>query len=133
MRYDRTENMIGNILTTILRRSSVAFMATKLLPLAVVIGFTICVAQVQSQLLTGTPTESPSLPKHRTQKRTEATPPVERAEPPSAAESPAASQTPRLIRRKTMTKAPASPTLTPVVSPTPRKFKIRFPRLFKPK
>ena len=108
-------------------------MASKIFPLVFGIGLTIWVAQVQSQLLTGTPTESPSLPKNRTQKRTEAASPVESAESRSAAESPAASPTPRLIRRKTMTKAPASPTLTPVVSPTPRKFKIRFPRLFKPK
>src|SRR5437667_12859324 len=107
MRYDRIENMIGNILTTILRRSSVAFVATKLLPLAVVIGLTICVAQVQSQLLTGTPTESPSLPKHRTQKRTEATPPLESATSSSAADSPAASPTPKRIRRNTTVEMPA--------------------------
>jgi hypothetical protein len=55
------------------------------------IGLTIGVAQVQSQLLTGTPpTESPSPPKHRTEKKTEATPPVESSALPSAGESPAA-------------------------------------------
>jgi hypothetical protein len=111
----------------------VCFMATKLLPLAVVIGLTICVAQVQSQLLTGTPTESLSPPKHRPQKRTTATPPTESATSPSAAESPAASLEPKRSRRKTTAEASASPTPTPVASPTPRKFKLRFPRLFKPK
>src|SRR5262245_5420104 len=107
-------------------------MASELLPLAFVIGLTIGVAQVQSQLLTGTPIES-SPPKHRTQKRTEATPPVENAASPSAAESPAASPKPKRIRRKTTAEVSASPTATPVASPTPSKFKFRFPRLFKPK
>jgi hypothetical protein len=32
-----------------------------------------------------------------------------------------------------MTEVAASPTSTPVASPTPRKFKLRFPRLFKPR
>jgi hypothetical protein len=95
------------------------------------ISLTIGVAQVQSQLLTGTPTESPSPPKQRTEKRTEATPPVESGASPSAAESPAASPTPRRIRKKTTAEMSPSPTPTPVASPTPRK--IRFPRLFKPK
>jgi hypothetical protein len=104
-------------------------MARKIFPLVCAIGLTIWVAQVQSQLLTGTPTESPSPPKHRT----EATPPVESAESRSAVQSPAASPTPRLIRRKTMTKVPPSPIPTPVASPTPRKFQFRFPRLFKPR
>src|SRR5919106_3168845 len=108
-------------------------MASKILPLVFGIGLTVWVAQVQSQLLTGTPTESPSPPEHRTHKRTEATPPVESAAPASAGESPAASPTPRRIRSKTTAEMAASPTLTPVASPTPRKFKIRFPRLFKPK
>jgi len=97
------------------------------------IGLTIGVAQVQSQLLTGTPSESLTLPKHPTQKRTEATPPVESGASPSAAESPAASPTPRRIRRKTTAELSPSPTPTPVASPTPRKSKFRFPRLFKPK
>src|SRR5262245_29107654 len=107
-------------------------MATKLLPLAFVIGLTIGVAEVQSQLLTGTPIES-SPPKHRTEKSTEATPPIERGASPSAAESPVPSPTPRRIRKKTTAKLLPSPTPTPVASPTPRKFKFRFPRLFKPK
>jgi hypothetical protein len=97
------------------------------------IGLTIGVAEVQSQLLTGTPTESSSSPKHRTQKRSEAIPSVESGASPSAAESPADSPTPKRIRRKTTTEVSPGPTLTPVASPTPRKFKIRFPRLFKPK
>jgi hypothetical protein len=97
------------------------------------IGLTIFVAQVQSQLLTGTPTESPSPPKHRTEKRIETTPPVESGASPSAAESPAASPTPRRIRKKTTAEVSPTPTPTPVASPTPRKSKFRFPRLFKPK
>jgi hypothetical protein len=97
------------------------------------ISLTIGVAQVQSQLLTGTPIESPSPPKHRTEQRTEATPPVESGASPSAAESPAASPIPRRIRKKATAEMSPSPTPTPVASPTPRKFKIRFPRLFKPK
>ena len=48
-------------------------MASKIFPLVFGIGLTIWVAQVQSQLLTGTPTESPSPSKHRTQKGTGAT------------------------------------------------------------
>lgn len=95
------------------------------------IGLTIGVAQVQSQLLTGTPIESSSPPKQRTEKRTEATPPVESGASPSAAESPATSPKPRRTRKKAAAQASPSPTPTPVPSPTPRKF--RFPRLFKPK
>src|SRR6266481_4454565 len=106
-------------------------MVAKLFPAVLVIGLTIWVAQVQSQLLTGTPPESPSPPKHRTQKRTEASPPVESTASPSEVESPAALPKPKRIRRKTTAEVPASPTPTPVASPTPRKF--RFPRLFKPK
>jgi hypothetical protein len=97
------------------------------------ISLTIGVVNVQSQLLTGTPTESSSPAKHRTEKRTEATPPVESDASPSAVEPPAASPKPRSTRRKTTAELLASPTPTPVVSPTPRKFKLRFPRLFKPK
>jgi hypothetical protein len=106
-------------------------MASKFLPLLFGIGLTIGVAQVQPQLLTGTPTESPSLSKLRTQKETGATSPVESATSPSAAESPAASPKPKRIPRKATTEVPTSPTPTPVASQTPRKF--RFPRLFKPK
>src|SRR5262245_232208 len=105
----------------------------RIVGLMFVIGLTIGVAQVQSQLLTGTPVESPSPPKHRTEKRTEATPPVETQASASAAESPVASPTPRRIRRKTTAEPSPSPTLTPVASPTPHKFRLRFPRLFKPK
>lgn len=108
-------------------------MASKILPLMFGIGLTIGVAQVQSQLLTGTPTDSASPPKHRAEKRTEATPPFESGASSSVAESSAASPTPKRIRRKTTAEIPPSPTPTPVASPTPRKFKIRFPRLFKPK
>ena len=98
------------------------------------IGLTIGVVQVQSQLLTGTPAESPSPPKPRTQKRTEANPPVESGASPSAADSlAAASPTPKPTRRKTTAEVVPSPSPTPVASPTPRKFKFRFPRLFKPK
>jgi hypothetical protein len=97
------------------------------------ISLTIGVAQVRSQLLTGTPTEAASPGKHRTEKRTEATPPVESGASPSAAESPAASPTSRRIRKRTTAEVTPSPTPTPVASPTPRKFKLRFPRLFKPK
>src|SRR5882757_4722574 len=110
-------------------------MSTKFLVLMFAIGLTIGIARVQSQVLTGTPVESPSPPKHRTQKTTEAIPPVESAASPSAAESPAGSPTPKRIRRKAAAEVSASPTPTPtpVASRTPRKFKLRFPRLFKPK
>ena len=54
-------------------------MASKFLPLLFGIGLAIGVAQVQPQLLTGTPTESPSPSKHRTQKETGATSPAESA------------------------------------------------------
>src|SRR5215510_3432482 len=108
-------------------------MATNLLSIAVVIGLTICAARVESQLLTGTPIESPSPPKYRTDRKIEATSQAETTASPSAAESPAASPTPRRIRKKTTAKMSPSPTPTPVASPTPRKFKIRFPRLFKQK
>ena len=109
---------------------------TKLLPFAVVIGLAICVAQVKSQLLTGTPIESSSPPKHREHKQTEPTSPAQGATSPSAAESPAASPKPRRTRKKVTAEASPSPTPTPVPSPTPRKFRfpqLRFPRLFKPK
>ena len=114
-------------------RKRVDVMASKFLLLVFGIGFTICVAQVQSQLLVGTPAESPSPPKHRTQKETEVASPAESVTSPSAATSPAASPKPRPVRRKAMTEVAASPTSTPVASPTPRKFKLRFPRLFKPR
>src|SRR5262245_46243471 len=107
-------------------------MTREIFPFVLGIGLMIGVAQVQSQLLTGTPSESPALPKHRMQKRAEATPPVESSASPSAAESPAAaSPTPRRIRRKTTAEVSPSPTPTQVASPTPQKFKLRFPRLFK--
>ena len=114
-------------------RKRVDVMASKFLLLMFGIGLTICGAQVQSQLLVGTPAESPSPPKHRTQKETEAISPVESATSPSAATTPATSPKPRPVRRKAMTEVAASPTSTPVASPTPRKFKLRFPRLFKPR
>src|SRR5215471_15837878 len=109
-------------------------MTREIFPFVLGIGLMIGVAQVQSQLLTGTPpSESPSPPKQRTQKRTEATPPVESSVSPSAAESPAAaSPTPRRIRRKTTAEVSPSSTPTPVASLTPRKFRLRFPRLFGP-
>lgn len=105
----------------------------RILGLMLGIGLTIGITAVQSQLLTGTPTESASTPKPRTQKRTEATPPVESAVSPLAAESPAASPRPKRIRRNRKVEVSPSPTPTPVASPTPRKFRLRFPRLFKPK
>ena len=108
-------------------------MASKILPLVFGIGLIISIVQVQSQVLTGTPNESLSSSKPRTQKRVEATPPVESGASPSAAESPTVSPTPKRIRRKTTGEMAPSPTPTPVASPTPRKFKLRFPRLFKPK
>jgi hypothetical protein len=107
-------------------------MVSKFLALVFGIGLTIGVAQVQSQLLTGTPPES-TAPKQRTEKRTEATPSADTAASPSAAESAAASPTPKRIRRKTTPEVLASPTPSPVASPAPRKFKLRFPRLFGPK
>jgi len=122
---------VGNTLTKTVRFFYLAVMVAKLFPAVLVIGLTIWVTQVQSQLLTGTPHESPSPPKQRTQKRTEATPPVESAASPSEVESPAALPKPKRIRRKTTAEVPASPIPTPVASPTPRKF--RLPRLFKPK
>jgi len=106
-------------------------MATKLLSIALVIDLTICAARVQSQLLTGTPTESASSPKYRTHKKIEASLPAETAAEPSAAESPAASPKLKRVRRKPAAEASPTPTPTPVPSPT--RWKFRFPRLFKPK
>src|SRR5262245_4193997 len=108
-------------------------MATKFLPLVFGVGLAVGVAQVQSQLLTGTPpSESPSPPKHRVSTTAEASPSApESAASPSAEESPAASPQPKRSRKKAAAEASPSPTLTPVPSPTPRKF--RLPRLFKPK
>src|SRR5438046_1659152 len=98
-------------------------MATaKLLPLPFVIGLIICVAQVPSQLLTGTPSQFSSPPKQPTHKQTEATSPAEAATSPSAAESPAASPKPKRTRKKAAAEASPTPTPTPVASPTPRKF-----------
>ena len=84
-------------------------MSTKFLVLMFAIGLTIGIARVQSQLLTGTPVESPAPSKHRTQKTTEAIPPVESAASPSAAKSPAALPTPKRIRRKAAAEVSASP------------------------
>jgi hypothetical protein len=106
-------------------------MATKLLSIALVIDLTICAARVESQLLTGTPFESPSPAKYRTHKKIEASSPAETAAEPSAAESPAASPKPKRVRRKPAAEASPTPTPTPVPSPT--RWKFRFPRLFKPK
>src|SRR6266566_71775 len=108
-------------------------MVAKLFPVVLVIGLTIWVAQVQSQLLTGTPLEFPSLPKHRTQKRTEATPPVESAALPSEVESPAASPKPKRTLKRTTAAVSPSATPTPVPTATPRKFRLRFPNFFKRK
>jgi hypothetical protein len=107
----------------------------RMVGLVFAVGLTIGVAQIQSQLLTGTPAESPAPTKHRAQKTTETTSPVESSASPLAVQSPtaAASTAPRRIRRKTMAEVSPSPTPTPVASPTPRRFKLRFPRLFKPK
>ncbi len=121
---------VGNTLTKIVRFFQLAVMVAKLFPAVLVIGLTIWVGQVQSQLLTGTPTESASPSKHRMHKKTEATPSAETTRSPSV-ESPAPLPKPKRIRRKTTAEVPASPTPTPVASPTPHKF--RFPRLFKPK
>src|SRR5215831_11312450 len=107
-------------------------MGTRFFLLVFVIGLTIGVVQVQSQLLTGTPAELPSPPKQRMEKKSEATPPGDSGASPSAADSlAAASPTPRPTRRKTTAEVVPSP--TPVASPTPRKVRLRFPRLFKPK
>src|SRR5438094_3574826 len=106
-------------------------MATKLFPVVLVIGFIFWVAQAQSQLLTGTPTESSTPPKHPTQKTTQTTSPAESTTSTSEAESPAASPKPKRTRKKSTAEASPTPTPTAVASPTPRKF--RFPRLFKPK
>src|SRR5580765_5446038 len=108
-------------------------MLAKVFRIVLVIDLTIGVAQVQSQLLTGTPTESSSPLKHPTPKRTQATPAAESATPALAAESLTASPKPKRIHRKTTAEVSPSPTPTPVASPTPRKFKLRFPRFFKPK
>jgi hypothetical protein len=126
---------VGRTLSTILRRTQALLWASKFLALGLGISLIICVAHVQSQLLTGTPVGSPSQPKHRPEKRAEATPPVESAASPSTTEAPAAAPTPKRIRKKRTAELPASPTPAPVpvASPTPHKFKLRFPRLFKPR
>src|SRR2546430_10785492 len=108
-------------------------MPAKAFRIVLVTGLTIGVAQVPSQLLTGTPTESSSPLKHPTPKRTPATPATESATPALAVESPTTSLKPKRIRRKPTAEVSPSPTPTPVASPTPRKFKLRFPRLFKRK
>ena len=111
-------------------------MATNLLSIAVVIGLTICAARVESQLLTGTPIESPSPPKYRTDRKIEATSQAETTASPSATESPAASPKPKRTRNKPAAEASPTPTPIPVPSPMPRKFtfpQLRFPRLFKQK
>src|SRR5881396_1480842 len=106
-------------------------MATKLFGVVLVIGLTFWVARVQSQLLTGTPTESATPPKHPTQNTTQTTPPAESTISAAEAESPAASPKPKRTRKKATAEVSPTPTPTAVPSPTPRKF--RFPRLFKPK
>jgi hypothetical protein len=111
-------------------------MATKLLSIALVIDLTICAARVQSQLLTGSPFESPSPAKYRTHKKIEARSEAETTAEPSAAESPAASPKPKRTRKKRVTEASPTPTPTPSATPSPHKFRLphfRFPRLFKPK
>src|SRR4029077_4672867 len=109
-------------------------MATKLLALLLVIGLTFCVAHVHSQLLTETPSEFPSPAKHRLPKKAAATAsPAETATSPSEAESAAPSPKPKRIRRKTTVEASPSPTPTPVPTATPRKLRLWFPNLFKPK
>src|SRR4029077_9094789 len=108
-------------------------MVAKLFPVVLVIGLTIWVAQVQSQLLTGTPLEFPSPPKHRTQKKNRATAPVESAALPSEVESPAASPKPKRTLKRTAAAVSPSATPTPVPTATPRKFRLRFPNFFKRK
>jgi len=96
-------------------------MASKFLLLVFGIGLTICVAEVQSQLLTGTPAGSLSSPKHRTQKETEAASPAESATPPSPAASP------RLRRRRNVFAERQRLKHLPV--PVPRPLQSRHRRL----
>jgi len=114
-------------------RKHVNVKTSKFLPLVFGIGLLICVPYVESQLLTGTPVESSSTPKQREQKRPEATPAAESTLSPSGAESPAISPTSKRVRKKTAPEVSPTPTPTPVATPAPRKFRLRFPRLFKPK
>lgn len=111
-------------------------MAAKLLSIALVIDLTICAARVQSQLLTGSPFESPSPAKYRTHKKIEARSEAETTAEPSAVESPAASPKPKRTRKKPAAEASPTPAPTPSATPSPHKFRLphfRFPRLFKPK
>lgn len=129
MTANRRKNRYGDV-----EHRPLKVMTRKIFLLLFAIGLTISIAQLKSQLLTGTPNESLSPAKHRSPKKTEATPQVESSPSPSKAESPAVvARTPRPIRRKTTSGVSPTPTPTPVASPTPRKFRLRFPRLFKPK
>src|ERR1043166_2769863 len=111
-------------------------MNVKLVPVVFVIGLTICAGRVESQLLTGTPTESASPTKHLTHKKAEASSHAGIATEPSAADASTGSPKLNRTRKKPTTEASPTATPTPIVTPSPHKFRFpqfRFPRLFKPK
>src|SRR4029077_2415866 len=91
-----------------------------------------CVVKAQVAAAAQVPAQSPSPPqKSRQHRGVEGTAsPAETPTSPVTTESPGVSPEARLSRRKTEPKATASP----APSPTPsRKFRLRFPKLFKPK
>ena len=97
------------------------------------IGLTICVAQVQSQLLTGTPSESASPSKRRTEKRTEATPPVESAASPSRPSRLRLHRHLNVFAERQRLKCLPVPLQLLSRHRRPANSNCRFPRLFKPK
>ena len=114
-------------------RSALDIMTAKFLVLILVIGLaSTCIVQAQVAAPAQLPAESPSpTKKHRKHTSAEATAsPAETTTAPVTAESPAVSPTARRPRKKTQPEATASP----AASPTPsRRFRLRFPSLFKPK
>src|SRR5262249_2535104 len=109
-------------------------MAAKFFVLVLVTGLTsTCVVQAQVAAPAQLPAQSPSpAKKHRQPKGAEATvTPAETATSPvTAAASPAVSRTARRPDKKTQPEATASPSASPTPS---RRFRLRFPNLFKPK
>ena len=108
-------------------------MNASFLVLSLVIGLaSTCVVEAQVAAPAHLPAESPSpQKKSRQHKGVEGTAsPAETPTSPVTTESPGVSPEARRPRRKTQPEATASP----APSPTPsRKFRLRFPKLFKPK
>src|SRR5437016_13923255 len=91
-------------------------MATKLFLVVLVIGLTFWIAQVQSQLLTGTPRESSTPPKNPTANLTQTTSPAECTTSSTAASYPATTVKPNRNRYKVTAEATLTRMLTPLPS-----------------